>query len=149
MTLDAKIALILILLGGFLCRATFSLPGARFDRLGPAFFPRVVSIILVALSVFLALDSLRSNKKDDVRMREEGAKAEYSMILFLMVLLCLYVLFLKRLGYLVTTSLFLIVSMLVLNPESKRFLPKVVLLSLAIATGIHVVFGRFLGVMLP
>lgn len=107
--------------------------------LGPGFFPRLISCIMIILCVPYFLQIYRSKNRD--------VKIQISKIAFLMIVVCiLYVLLLNVIGYVITTFLYVMVSIYILGGKSSL---SDVIAALIIVATLYGVFRLVLLVPLP
>ena len=115
-----------------------------YAEVGPDFWPKIVLILLIALSGALTVSNVIKWRKSpgEVRDREEGWKR----VLIAAFLLVGYIYFLKPLGFIVASPLFITGMMLLIMPKRKKVIPIAVASIMAI---IYILFGRLLFVPLP
>lgn len=112
----------------------------RTGRLGPGFFPRIIGISVIVLSIWAILDERRSvESKDEYLGFWRDAALMIGLALVYAVLLRLFG------GYLATVA-FLMMALTVLN---KGRLRQNVLLSLLIPTGVYALFDLVLNANMP
>ncbi|NPV43594.1 MAG: tripartite tricarboxylate transporter TctB family protein [Firmicutes bacterium] len=136
---------------------TFTFPKTPVQSTGPAFWPRLLSIMLFILSVSLIINSFRSKILSTIANidLEETKKRRKALIRPItgIVISMLYVFLFKKVGFAVTTLLyFTSISMLVRKDSSfkdiKAMIP--VLIQSSILVGIvYSIFRVFLKVNLP
>jgi len=115
-----------------------------YKEVGPDFWPKIVLICLIVLSAVLTVSNVIKWRKsrDEVSEREEGWKR----VLIVVFLAVAYVYFLKPLGFIVASPLFIIGMMLIIMPKRKRVIPFAVL---GIMVMIYIIFSKLLFVPLP
>jgi len=115
-----------------------------YKEVGPDFWPKIVLIILIALSTALTISNIIKWKKSrgEVSEREEGWKR----VLIAIFLAVAYVYFLKPLGFIVSTPLFILGMMLLIMPKRKKVIPFTIL---GIMGMIYIIFAKLLYVPLP
>lgn len=124
----------------FMFFSTGRFPELNINDPGPALFPKMLSVILLVLSVALLLSAVFKRRK--AVFFEHGWKK----VLFTVLLLLLYYFSLDILGFLVSTSLFLIILIRYLE---KRNLLHDVAISVGFTFLIYSVFQLLLNVPLP
>src|SRR5262245_23357385 len=140
---DAIITSILFLmlaLGAFFM--SMKLPFGRISAPAAGFFPAVLAVLLALTSLFAFLQALRGN-------HDGAAQAEplkWKKILLTLGLLLVFGLVFERLGYLLSTFLFIIFLLRAVERQSWRLA-----LSVALAASLlsYSVFGLLLGTPLP
>jgi hypothetical protein len=131
---------------------TFSLPPASMVPIGPAFYPRIgLSVTAVLSHILIGLDfrTARANTNAP-RPAQEGPASNYRLVLATFVLFGLYIGLLPKLGFRISTALFVLVLQITLEwPRSPmRWL---LALAVAIATSLvcYFIFENYLSVLLP
>jgi hypothetical protein len=118
-----------------------------YKEVGPDFWPKIILTVLIALSAILTLYNVSVWKKS--RGNEQVAEEEqenWKRVLIAFLLAVGYVYFLKPLGFIVASPLFIIGMMLVIMPERKRIIPFSVA---GIMVMIYIIFSKLLFVPLP
>ncbi len=115
-----------------------------YKEVGPDFWPKIVLFCLIVLSAALTLSNVIKWRKsrDKVSEREAGWKRVFIVVL----LAVAYVYFLKPLGFIVASPLFIIGMMLLIMPARKKVIPFAVL---GIMVMIYIIFSKLLFVPLP
>jgi hypothetical protein len=132
---------------------TFSLPPASMVPIGPAFYPRVVLAVTALLSLILIVLDVRAARAvagAPAPAAHAGPAPNYRLVLTTFVLFGLYIALLPKLGFRISTMLFVLALQITLEwPQSaKRWALAV---AVAVATGLicHFVFEDYLSVLLP
>lgn len=115
--------------------------GFASDRLGPAFFPRLLAVVLGALALTLIVRAV-SGRSDPSR----PPAIRSGVLIGLIVLLVLYALALPSLGFILTTPLLVAGAIWLLG---LRQWPRVAGTALSVTLVLYVVFVRMLHVLLP
>jgi len=120
---------------------SIKLPIGKFTQPGPAIFPLALSFLLCIIGLLIFFSSKGKQKIDWVRDLENLAKP-----LAIILLTLAFIIFLGRLGYLLTSFLYLF-SLFFLVSRFKFFFSA----SLAglLAAGSWYFFGKILGIFLP
>ncbi len=115
-----------------------------YKEVGPDFWPKIILFCLIVLSAVLTFSNFTKWRKsrEEVGQLEEGWKRV--SIAFLLVVG--YVYFLKPLGFIVASPLFIIGMMLLIMPKRKKVIPFSVI---GIMVMIYIIFSRLLFVPLP
>lgn len=145
---DAAVGGLLALLSLFLMWQTREIPHPPLVPLGPAFYPRVVITIFLALSLVLLVTGLRAPRPaggGDWR----AWVGRYRLILAAFLVFALYVLAMPVLGYLLSTGLFTAAMQWLLGRRGLRRGPGVLAVALGTAVATWLVFERYLYVLLP
>jgi len=122
-------------------------PHDRFT--GPATFPKGITLLILGLSVVYLIGALReylSLPKGDQAESQSEDKPQYSRLFIFLFILILYVTGMERIGFYVSTALFLAVLMVWF--DRKNFIG-IVLMATAIPLFIYLVFEVGLRVMMP
>jgi hypothetical protein len=122
--------------------------------IGPAFYPRVVLLILAVLSLILiGLDILAgAQRRTAVTSTSEVAapQSNYLLVLATFVEFGLYIAILPDLGFRIATFLFVLALQLTLEwPRSSKRWALTVVVAVATALVCHLVFENYLSVILP
>jgi putative tricarboxylic transport membrane protein len=109
---DRVIFVCTLLLAGGYFYATEQLPTLEIgDPLGPKAFPRLLTIALVLTAIVLLFEMVKGRKpiESDVPRAEEGGGAAYWIIAGVVAVTAVYFWVFEALGFIVATSLYLIV----------------------------------------
>jgi len=110
--------------------------------LGPAFFPYLLLVILAGLGIiYLIFGLFTSNSLKTTKIRNSS----YWKIILIFGLLVIYSVLFKRLGFVISTLLFLVCSMLTLKVK----LLHAILISTLAISGLYLIFIIFFKVPLP
>lgn len=110
--------------------------------LGPAFFPGLLAMILIVLSILLILTNYKSTEQ-----RSTGLFDSYSIKAYITMLgLVVYILLLNVVGFLIMTPILLFA---LIRFYGVKEYPKLVITSLLITVFIYIVFKILLAVPLP
>ena len=110
-------------------------------KLSPYLFPLIISIFLFILSISILASSLKENEK-----RKEKEKGDIKSLLIFGLICVLYLLVLNFLGFVLSSILLLISSMIVLGERRWWFIALVSIISTVV---IYLLFAKYLSVMLP
>lgn len=138
-----RIAGIAFLLVGilFLVESQKISESAYGSSVGPKIFPMWLGIILIALSIRLIYDTFK--------YKSEGSKKEqlqYKKFLIIFVSAVLYAFFLEKIGYVVSTFLFLLIAFQTM--ERGKIIYSVII-SAFFSFGVYYFFSELLGGSLP
>lgn len=145
---DAVVGGLLALVSGVLLWQTREIPHPPFVPLGPAFYPRVVLSVFLALSLVLMASGLRSRATPKGRDWPAFLR-RYRLILVSFAVFGLYVLAMPILGFLLSTALFTAGMQWVLGRRGLARLPAVLAIAAGTAGATYLVFERYLYVLLP
>lgn len=126
-----------------------NLPEAMFgDPWEPRIYPLIIAAGMAILAVVLLITELRKQQKTgsaepvQFKIAEEG-----QIVAFVVGASVLYTLLFDRLGFMISTFLFIESIMLFISKGKKMLWPTVI--ALIFAVGIYFSFGRLLGITLP
>jgi hypothetical protein len=147
---DGWIALGLLAFSGWLYSNLGMIPANPLVPIGPAFYPRLLLLLLIILSLGLVLQSVLAYKRAP---QEEFAPRhwlkQYQPTFLSFFVFALYVLLLPKLGFLISTALFVATLQWLLGPRLWRRLPGSALLGVGTSLLAYAVFELYLRVLLP
>lgn len=119
-----------------------------------SYFPKIICVLGVLLSIIFLVSAFREEKKADAQKAPVLSPKARKMLVVMTALIILYALGITTLGFGASTFLFMLVSGVILYPEkitkeSKRPLILIVCSALITAVAITVVFKMLLYVPLP
>lgn len=139
--------LLLLFSGWMVYQSTQIREGGGFTVIGPRYFPLLVTLGLLGLSVVLLLrTTLRPDHDLLAQATAEDRTTHWVSVSLTMLTLLAYALALPSLGYLVVTTLFFPVEARILGSRSPL---RDLLIGLGVAVVVYFGFTRFLGVRLP
>lgn len=112
---------------------------------GAGFFPFIMSIILVILSIMVLISAIKK-REEIIKEAFSPEKESLKKVSFSLLALFGYVLALEYLGYLFTTFLFMIFLLRFIEPQ--RWINSVIVAFLTIASS-YIIFVIFLNIRLP
>lgn len=128
----------------FYSTAAYNAAGSSGDP-GPAFWPRLLAILLVVLSILMVIEGFTSKKfkdeKSPLNIKTDGMKR----VFITFAIFGCYAVLLRTCGYVISSLLFIPAIMRVLNEKSWI---KCILTSVIITTAIYIVFKLILRVQL-
>ncbi|MEM8956263.1 MAG: tripartite tricarboxylate transporter TctB family protein [Pseudomonadota bacterium] len=113
---------------------------SRTGRLGPGFFPRIVGVAAIVMTVWVILDTLRESRAPD------DESSTWGDLLVLMALVLGYAVLLRLFGGLIATVVYLGLTLSYLNRGRYR---QNAILSLAIPGFVYLLFDRLLNANMP
>ncbi len=156
MTRDGVAGLICLAVSIGMLFLTRGLPQSSFVPVGPDFYPRIVLIIMAALSAtLLGSDLLRKRQPGTAAAAAASDKIKpdqrnYALVWTTFAVFAGYVILLPLLGYRVSTFLFMVALQVVIDPpHSARRWTVVMISALASAAVTYVAFEHYLSVLLP
>ena len=147
---DTGIGLGLLAFCGVLYWQTGAISTPPFVPIGPAFYPRVLLVLLAGLAVWLSLENiLRGRGLPQGVKKPEGPPPNYRRVLLAFFVFLAYVASLNIIGYMTSTFLFILGLSWSIGPRDRRGLPKIVAVAFGTALVIYLVFEKYLFVFLP
>ena len=111
------------------------------SSVGPKIFPMWLGIILIALSIRLIYETFKYKTEDS-----EKEKLQYKKLFIIFGSAVLYAFFLEKIGYVVSTFLFLLVAFQTMERGKMVYS---ILISATFSFGIYYLFSELLGGSLP
>jgi hypothetical protein len=131
---------------------TLALPPASMVPIGPAFYPRIVLSVTALLSLALIgldLKAARGNVNAP-KPAQAGPPPNYRLVLATFVLFGLYIALLPKLGFRISTALFVLALQITLEwPRSSMRWLLVVAVAVATSLVCYFIFENYLSVLLP
>lgn len=148
---DAIAALAWIAFGGFLFWQSFLLLGleeaSAVGIFGPAFYPRLLAMLLMVLGIALLVKDIRRSRPGGVgNARRAPGSSGLGLSITAFAGLLLYTYLLDKIGYLLITPPMLLGLMLLMG---ERRWPMILLWAVGFSTGLYVLFRYALSVILP
>ena len=136
---------VMLVVGLVLLWQTFLIPGEGFDPQGPRFFPLLVVVLWVVLSVLYLGGHLLKLARGRAGAPSEPFQHGLAALL-LVVLLVGYAFVLDPVGYWIATSVFFVLAARLLG---SRNLARDVTVGVALSLAVYLAFTQALGVRLP
>jgi putative tricarboxylic transport membrane protein len=147
---DTGIGIGLLALCGLLYWQVGLVSAPPFVPIGPAFYPRVILILLAGLAVWLiAEDLLRRRTPTRKAVKHDGVAPNYRRVLLGFIIFLAYVAGLSLIGYLVATFLFVLGLSWSIGPRNVREIPKLVTIAVVTTLATYLIFEKYLYVFLP
>lgn len=148
--LDIMISVFFLMFTCVMYAKTMSIPGAsKWDFLGSRYFPRIILIFMVAISLMILILSIRNY----VRVKRNSTKDEqkflykYKEIMVIFLSMFLYLAGFNILGFFFGSIIFLTFLQWYLTEGAFSY--KNLLISLISVAVIYFIFSKFLNVLLP
>jgi putative tricarboxylic transport membrane protein len=128
------------------------IPANPLVPIGPAFYPRFLLLLIFGLSLALVLQDLLTGREKREKRDRPGFKnwlSEYQSTLLTFCLFFLYVLLLPKLGFLLSTILFVSTLQWLLGQPVWRRLPGSSLIGIGTSVATYWIFEKYLHVFLP
>ena len=147
---DAGIGVGLLAFCGLLYWQAGLVSAPPFVPIGPAFYPRVILILLAGLALWLiAEDLLRKPPSVKKAAKPTGPVPNYRKVLVGFFVFLGYVAGLSLIGYLTATFLFVLGLSWTIGPRNVRELPKLAAIAGGTALATYLIFEKYLYVFLP
>lgn len=142
--LEILFLLFLCIISAFLYFITFNFEVFEMDKysLGPAFFPRLICIILFLIALILLIFSIKNKNYSKIKDKNQNLKYSVITIIFFIA----YVFLIEKLGYLTSTIMFMISIIFLL--KSKSLLINIIF-SVVFSSVIYLLFSKGFNVSLP
>jgi putative tricarboxylic transport membrane protein len=145
---DGWIGVGLLISSGWFYANLDKIPANPLVPIGPAFYPRFLLVLTIGLALALVLQDVLAQRKEDEAAFRSWLK-DYRPTLLSFSLFSLYVLLLPKLGYLISTILFVSSLQWLLGQTRWRRLPRSLLVGLGTSLITYIVFEKYLHVFLP
>lgn len=141
-TFDRYASIAFLLIGLlFVIESSKIASSAYGSTVGPKIFPLGLGIILILLSVRLLYETFKYKSEEAAK-----EKLQYKKFLIIFVSAALYAFLLEKLGYVISTFLFLLVAFQTM--ERGKILPSLIIAAV-FSFGVYYFFAEFLGGSLP
>lgn len=126
-----------------------SLPDALFGNpWEPKVYPLIISVGLIAMSVVLLMSELKKQKAGTAEAKAKfKIESEGRIVAFVSMASALYAFAFDKLGYVLSTFIFIEVIMFYISKGKKMLWPTVI--ALCFAVGVYFLFGKVLAITLP
>ncbi len=113
----------------------------RTGRLGPGFFPRIIGVVAIVVTIWAILDELRRG-----RMSDEDDEGSWLDVVLLMALAVGYAVLIRLFGGFIATFVFLAVTLMILN---RGQLIKNMAVAVLVPGFVYLLFDRILNANMP
>ena len=117
------------------------------------FFPKLMAICLGVVSLFQLYSGIKLlGEKGTEQPEEEGPRLDRIGVLRIittLVALAIYIMFIKSVGFLPMTILYVFAQTFILIPKEKRNLPLMIVLDLVFSVAVYFIFVHGFQLMLP
>ena len=139
-----RIAFTLVLLAGAIFYSYIAFTDLSFmtrtGRLGPGFFPRIVGVSAIVVTLWTLIDELRKQNVSD------GDPNQWGDVVLLMVLGIGYAVLLRLFGGFIATFIFLVVALFFLNRGHHI---KNLIIAVLVPSGVYLLFDQVLNANMP
>lgn len=145
MNQSALAGILATLVGFFYTIQTLLLPKASIGNpMAPKIFPLGVGLLMIFFGVTLLVKEVR---KSGFKVENNVKSGNIKLITYISLTCILYGLIFRRLGYVISTIVFLEIILFLFNGKEKWKMNTII--SVCFSLFIYVVFSRFLGITLP
>ncbi|HEX5564952.1 MAG TPA: tripartite tricarboxylate transporter TctB family protein [Sporosarcina sp.] len=142
-TFDRYASIAFLLIGLLFVVESMKISSSAYgSTVGPKIFPMGLGIILILLSLRLLYETFK-NKAEATASAE---KLQYKKFLIILVSAALYAFLLEKIGYVISTFLFLLIAFQTM--ERGRIVPTLIIAAV-FSFGVYYFFAEFLGGSLP
>lgn len=151
---DLYISLFLLLFSIVFFASTYNLQRLTESNIGVEFFPRLTAIAIFILSSALFVQSItglkkyKRNNSGNVKVEKNDYK-KYFTVLLTVLLIIAYIALMWKLGFIISTAIYLFLQISVLAPKEKRSYVTFFIISVLTSCFIYYVFKVLLHLMLP
>ena len=138
-------SLLLICIGSYVVNYAKQFPKYVNGTPGPGFWPKLLGIVLIALSIALLLTTFftkKEMKKHLVEFKDEG----FRQVFKLFIVMILFGVGLNYIGFLPSSLIFIICVMYIMGARNWK---KIILTSVSVTLSIYLIFAVALGLVLP
>ncbi|MGH8745261.1 MAG: tripartite tricarboxylate transporter TctB family protein [Burkholderiales bacterium] len=147
---DGIAGLVCLVLSLGMLALTRGLPQSAMVPVGPGFYPRIVLVIMAALSLMLLIFDLRAGRGGRPRGAKPAPPPNYRLVAITFSAFVVYVALLPPLGFRIATFLFVAaLQWLLERPRGVRRWALLLAIALATPWLTHLAFENYLSVLLP
>ena len=143
---DKTLAIVFLLISIILLFENNRIESVSYDLLGPKFFPMIICIAIILLSVFLFFKAENLNIEKNKNRKKEG---NYKKILLFLFLSLFYILSLGNISFVRGTTIYLFILILILSNFNFKEILKYLFISLLFTYGVYYFFEKYLQLILP
>lgn len=144
---DVAVGVVIIIIGAVLFISSLNLPGGNSLTQGADFMPKVISGLLTILGVCFVLSALI--KRTEAPTNHMLNKTEAIRFGISVLFLFLYIFFLKKIGFIIMTFLYICAQSWFITPKEKRKPVFLVIMSAVVSVAVYFLFVYGLKLMLP
>lgn len=136
-------SLIMMVICGIMFYGTFQFPNLSVSGIGPEVFPRIILVIAFCLSLALFLESRHSKGSlDALKLNKKQVCVAVSIIL--------YIVLLKRIGFIASSLLFMIMCSFSIKPKlDLKNILVIAFIGVATVAAVYYIFAVVLTLFLP
>ena len=155
---DFLSALLVIVISLLLLIGSFGIKSIGLSQIGPEVFPRIISIIILIRGCFILVQAILNHRamksihngerigKNELDLGIEHVlkNSDFYPFVINVIVSILYILFLEKIGFLISSGLFIFIQSFVLSSNSKRKIKNIIILLVGSLTTSAVIYLIFL-----
>ncbi|MGE4353571.1 MAG: tripartite tricarboxylate transporter TctB family protein [Oscillospiraceae bacterium] len=145
---DAAVGLVIFVIGLILFISSLTLPSGNELTKGADFMPKIVSGMLAVLGVCFIIAAI-IKRDGSVQKTHAVSKTEAIRFLIAFGLFFCYIFFLKSVGFVIMTTLYIIAQSWFVTPKDKRRPVLLVFIAVSVSVITYILFVHGLKLMLP
>lgn len=142
---EILISVVFMLVGIFIYLQAMNIEPLMKNELGSGYFPKVVAGTMIVLSILNLFLNLKNTHIED----ENNTKSDLFGGLSTIALIGIYSLLYQKVGFLIGTSLYLFLQILILAPKEKRNIMLFAIISVVFSVFVYYLFTRIINMPLP
>ncbi|OFO61137.1 hypothetical protein HMPREF3023_02805 [Peptoniphilus sp. HMSC075B08] len=142
---EILISVVFMLVGIFIYIQAMNIEPLMKNELGSGYFPKVVAGTMIVLSILNLFLNLKKTHIED----ENNTKSDLFGGLSTIALIGIYSLLYQKVGFLIGTSLYLFLQILILAPKEKRNIMLFAIISVVFSVFVYYLFTRIINMPLP
>lgn len=150
--MDFILGLIFLIIAVVIFALSFSLTAMANVGIGPAFYPRLIAILtaMTALSLmYQSYNKIKNEESSDKGKSERSEPILNAEVIKILVAMIVYATLLRRIGYLIMTSVYLFTHFMIVTDKESRRIPIFILVSIVISVVTYYGFRNIFSVLLP
>lgn len=142
---DIVVGIFFAVVGAAMIILAKALPKSKVMDIGPDFMPTVIGTVILVLALALLFLSVKNFKMHVKELEASNYKdtSDYKRVILSILLVLVYVLTMKPIGFIITTLVYLFLQMYVLAPEENRTKKDVITLLIIDVVFTFIVFFLF------
>ena len=146
---DLISSIIIIIISIFSLIFSFQVKESAISAVSGRLVPQIFSVILFLLGFILLVKSLFKIKGDNEKVEVKEYTGNIKKVLATLLSLALYAFLMPVLGFIISTTLYLIAQMIILGDKKDIKIIKVIIISVISSVVINIIFVKGFLVMLP
>lgn len=139
------IGILFFAVGVFISVSALGIKPRMKNDMGSGFYPLVLGFAIIAISLLRLITVFRQPRKNEEKKELSDLRGGWLTIL----LLCAYVLMFNKIGFLLSTAIYLFAQMWILTPRDKWSLSLMSIVSIITPLFLYVMFVFALNIPLP